>query len=333
MSEPALAFVVIGLNEGPHLRATFAALTQQGVPRERCEIIYVDSGSGDDSVAIARRAGVDVLVEIPRATASAARARNAGLARVRAPLVHFVDGDTELRPGWAREAMCAIESSAALAGVEGGLEEARPDHSFAHRVLKLEWPSGADDPPFLGGNALYRTAVVRDAGGFDERLRLGEDPELGVRLRRAGWRLHRLDRVMASHDLDLAGWRGYWRQSVRNGLSCGLVVRTTGGLLRGYWRGRLLATLAWSAALVALPVLLAVLAPLGLAAWALCAAVLVLRKAAQAMRAGKPLGTGLLYGVHTYFSKLPATVGLLHAYATPLAPRAPRQEAPLVSGS
>jgi glycosyltransferase involved in cell wall biosynthesis len=173
MTAPALSFVVIGLNEGAHLEASLAALLAQGVPRERCQIVYVDSGSEDASLAIARAAGVDALVEIPRATANAARARNAGLARAEALLVHFVDGDTKLRPGWARDAMSVLAANAKLAGVEGSLKEARPDHSIVHRALQMDWPIEPGEVPFVGGNALYRAAAVRDAGGFDERLRLG----------------------------------------------------------------------------------------------------------------------------------------------------------------
>lgn len=327
MSAPELSFVAIGLNESAHLGACLAALGEQGFPRENYQIVYVDSGSDDGSVAIARAAGIDALVEIPRATANAARARNAGLARAEAPFVHFVDGDTRLRSGWARDAMEALTADRKLAGVEGTLNEARPEHSLVHRTLQLDWPLQPGEVPFVGGNALYRTAAVRDAGGFDERLRLGEDPELGIRLQRSGWHFVRLERVMADHDLDARGMRAYLRQSYRKGLSCGLVVRATGGIARGYWRNRMLATLAWALGLVLLPALLIALlrvsptlAASGLAIGGAGVSLLALRKAYAARRAGSGLGTSLFYGVHTYFSKIPAALGIFAAYRTRLPP-------------
>jgi len=326
MIAPAVSFVVIGLNEGAHLAACFRALSEQGLPRSQCEIVYVDSGSDDDSLAIARAAGVDTLVEISRASASAARARNAGLARANAPFVHFVDGDTQLRPGWTREAMDALVGDAQLVGVEGALQEARPDHSLVHRTLALDWPVEAGDAPFLGGNALYRAQPVREIGGFDARLRLGEDPELGVRLRRSGWRMRRLASVMGLHDLDAAGFQAYVRQSYRKGLSCGLVVRATGGVIRGLWGGRQLATLAWASGLALVPVAALAALALGfgeaawaLGLWALAVVALTLRKSRHALAAGSDLRTSLAYGLHTYVSKIPAALGICAAYRADLA--------------
>jgi hypothetical protein len=206
------------------------------------------------------------------------------------------------------------------------LREARPDHSLVHRTLALDWPVEAGDAQFLGGNALYRTHPLREIGGFDARLPLGEDPELGVRLRRSGWRMRRLASVMGFHDLDAAGFRAYVRQSYRRGLSCGLVVRATGGVIRGFWGGRLLVTLAWASGLTLLPVaaLAALALGFGPAAWALglwavAVAALALRKSSHALAAGSDLRTSLAYGLHTYFSKLPAALGICAAYRVDLA--------------
>jgi hypothetical protein len=150
-------------------------------------------------------------------------------------------------------------------------------------------------------------------------------------MQRLGWRFERLARVMADHDLDAGGLRAYLRQNYRKGLSCGLVVRATGGLLSGYWRNRMLATLAWALGLVLLPGLLIALlrvlptrAASGLAIWGAGVSLLALRKAYAARRAGSGLGTSLFYGAHTYFSKIPAALGICAAYRTRLPPTRPR---------
>src|SRR5215831_12119972 len=85
--------VVIGRNEAPRLAA---ALTS--VPPQVAAAVYVDSGSSDSSVAVARSAGFDV-VELDRsAPFTASRARNAGVRHLRElhpnlELVQFLDGD------------------------------------------------------------------------------------------------------------------------------------------------------------------------------------------------------------------------------------------------
>jgi GT2 family glycosyltransferase len=54
-------------------------------------------------------------------------------------------------------------------------------------------------------------------GGFDPRLIAGEEPELCVRLRRAGWKVWRLEAEMALHDAAITHFRQWWRRSRRGG--------------------------------------------------------------------------------------------------------------------
>ena len=79
MSAKALTLgaVVIGRNEGRHLGRCLQSLGE-GV--QAC--IYVDSGSTDDSVAVAQRLGVDVIRLDADTPYTAARARNEGWARL-----------------------------------------------------------------------------------------------------------------------------------------------------------------------------------------------------------------------------------------------------------
>ena len=94
--------VAIGRNEGERLAACLRSLLRSTRPRA---IVYVDSGSTDGSVALARGLGVQVVELDLSIPFTAARARNVGyehLARTvptdRAP-VQFVDGGLRGRPG------------------------------------------------------------------------------------------------------------------------------------------------------------------------------------------------------------------------------------------
>jgi serine O-acetyltransferase len=69
----------------------------------------------------------------------------------------------------------------------------------------------------VGGDALYRIAVFAAAGGFNEALIAGEEPELCWRLRRAGHEIHRLGQDMTLHDAQLLRFRHWWRRMVRGG--------------------------------------------------------------------------------------------------------------------
>src|SRR5690606_22852912 len=86
-------------------------------------VVYVDSGSTDGSVEAARRAGAEVVTLDLSVPFTAARARNAGLARLSEggmpPLVQFVDGDCELQPGWIPAARAFLDGHPDVAVVCG----------------------------------------------------------------------------------------------------------------------------------------------------------------------------------------------------------------------
>ena len=86
--------VVIGRNEGARLAVCLDSLRPQ-VRR----VIYVDSGSTDDSLTTARARGAEVVALDMSVPFTAARARNAGLAALAADapdFVQLVDGDCEV---------------------------------------------------------------------------------------------------------------------------------------------------------------------------------------------------------------------------------------------
>src|SRR6056297_2832967 len=105
MAEPVAA-VAIGRNEGDRLTGCLASLTAQGLS----PVVYVDSGSTDGSVEAARRLGAEVVELDLSVPFTAARARNAGAARMAevAPntaYIQFIDGDCELAEGWISAAL------------------------------------------------------------------------------------------------------------------------------------------------------------------------------------------------------------------------------------
>jgi GT2 family glycosyltransferase len=209
--------VVIGRNEGARLLACLRSVLQSGVPAA-----YVDSGSTDGSVAAARDLGVET-VELDLDTPfTAARARNAGFeALVRhAPgvrYVQFLDGDSELRPGWLERAAAELDARPDTAIVFGRCRERRPEASVYNRLCDVEWDVPVGESTYCGGNAMVRVAAFREAGLYDPTLIAGEEPEMCVRLRHRGWRIHRVDAEMNWHDADMTRFRQWWRRNVRNG--------------------------------------------------------------------------------------------------------------------
>ncbi|UWQ23217.1 glycosyltransferase [Jannaschia sp. W003] len=210
--------VAIGRNEGARLLRCLRALRAQ----IDGPVIYVDSGSTDGSVAAARELGAAVVELPPDTPFTAALARNAGLARLmeeNAPphLVQFVDGDCEIVEGWLPAARAFLAAHEDVAVVCGRRRERHPEASVWNRMIDREWDTPVGEARACGGDALMRVRALRDVGGFDERLIAGEEPELCVRLRAAGWRVWRLDAEMTLHDAAMTRASQWWRRTARAG--------------------------------------------------------------------------------------------------------------------
>ena len=224
LSPPHVGIVVIGRNEGERLSSCFASLRGLGAP-----VVYVDSGSVDDSIARARREGVEVLALDPTRPFTAARARNEGFAALRTArpglaFVQFVDGDCTLVDGWLAAAEQAMDERPERAVVVGPLQERRPEASIYNRLCALEWKSPPGDLAnfgALGGIMLVRAEVFKHLGGFNEAVIAGEDSELGVRVARAGFRVSKIAAAMATHDAGIERFGQWWRRAVRGGHAIG----------------------------------------------------------------------------------------------------------------
>ena len=185
-------------------------------------VVYVDSGSTDDSVAQARLRGFEVVELDTSIPFTAARARNAGLRRLedRWPelaFVQLVDGDCALAPGWMEAAVAELESNRRLAVVCGRRREVNPGASVYNRLSDMEWNTPVGDAPACGGDALARLSALREVGGYDERLIAGEEPEMCARLRAREWGIRRIAHEMTLHDAAMTRFGQWWRRSVRSG--------------------------------------------------------------------------------------------------------------------
>lgn len=211
-----LAAVVIGRNEGARLIRCLASLQGRAAP-----VIYVDSGSTDGSVAAAETAGADVVALDMSLPFTAARARNAGLERLKAvsnaEFVQVIDGDCELCDGWIETARAFLQQHPKVAIVAGRLRERFADATVWNRLADAEWDTPSGPTQAVGGIAVLRCTAIDQVGGYRDQLIAGEEPELCLRLRRAGWNIWRLDAEMALHDIAMTSWRQWWRRTRRHG--------------------------------------------------------------------------------------------------------------------
>ena len=300
-----IAAVVIGRNEGARLKACLAVL--RGAVG--C-IVYVDSGSADGSVAHARACGARVVELDPARPFTAARARNAGLAvldRGQTDLVQLIDGDCVLRAGWIEAGAALLAARPGVAMVCGRRREAHPEHSVYNRLCDMEWEGPTGAIPACGGDALARLAALDAVGGFDASLIAGEEPELCLRLRRAGWDIWRLPDEMTWHDARMTRFGQWWRRSLRAGHAFAEGAALHGATPERHWVAQTRRALLWGAVLPVVIVAAGLVHPAG---WAL-ALVYPLQVLRLAARRGAGRREAWAWAAFTTLAKFAEAAGVL----------------------
>ncbi len=212
-----LGIVIIGRNEGERLKNGLLSLQPYNVP-----IVYVDSGSTDGSVELACSFSTNVIeldLEIPF---TAARARNTGFETLLSlypnlEYVQFMDGDTQVVPGWLENAGSYLQEHSEVAVVCGRRREKYPEHSIYNTLCDLEWDTPIGSTKACGGDAMMRVVAIKEVGGYNPHLIAGEEPEMCVRLRQKGWKIFGLAAEMTLHDAQMTHFSQWWKRSQRAG--------------------------------------------------------------------------------------------------------------------
>lgn len=211
--------VIIGRNEGDRLRQCLLSAMNQ---LKTAQIVYVDSGSTDTSVDLARSLAIEVVELDMTIPFTAARARNEGLARLKSlnpelEYVQFVDGDCEIVNPWLEKAEQFLTQNPDFAVVCGRRRERFPDKTLYNYLCDLEWNTPIGEAKACGGDSMMRVAAVEQVGGFNLNLIAGEEPELCQRLRNHQWKIYRLEAEMTLHDADMTLFSQWWKRMIRSG--------------------------------------------------------------------------------------------------------------------
>ncbi|MCZ8101505.1 MAG: glycosyltransferase family A protein [Burkholderiales bacterium] len=241
--------MAIGRNEGDRLVRCLSSVAREKVP-----FVYVDSGSTDDSRNAALRLGADVVELDLSVPFTAARARNAGLWRLLEAypdltFVQFVDGDCEIRDGWLATARAFLAQAADIAVVCGRRRERHPEASVFNRLCDIEWNGPVGEILECGGDAMMRVEPLVAVGGYRTDLIAGEEPELCVRLRGAGWKIWRLGEEMTLHDAAMSRWTQWWNRSKRAGHAFAEVAWIHKGSPFAIWTRSVVSAVVWGGVL------------------------------------------------------------------------------------
>ncbi len=198
MPVPRFSVVVPAYNGSETIAATIESVL--GQTETDLELIVVDDGSADDTVAVVSRFRSDSRVTlIEQENQGTAAARNTGIAAAQGEYVAFLDNDDLWMPEYLAEAGAALdrEPDAGFAYCDAwGFDDA--SRRFLRRT---ELESRPDAGPGAGSEATLeqlvrvnfvmssvctRRSVLEELGGFDATVRGTDDYDLWLRIMLAG---------------------------------------------------------------------------------------------------------------------------------------------------
>jgi len=218
MPEPPVTVIIVNHNRAALLEACLRSLLQpQGV---EFEVVVVDNGSQDGSAevveAFARGAPFAVRLLRNAENLGFCAANNQGIRASRAPFVALLNNDAEAEPYWLARLQAAFEDPRVgmaaskilvyddpgvidkaghliwLDGQNRGRGTGQLDSGQFDRLEEVLWPDGCA--------CMYRRAMLDEIGLFDEDLfAYGDDAELGLRARIAGWRCLYVPQAVVRH--------------------------------------------------------------------------------------------------------------------------------------
>lgn len=193
-----VSIVVRALNEAEHLPALFTGLLRQ--TRRPDEVVLVDSGSTDDSVAIAEAHGARI-VHIAPEDFSFGRSLNLGCSQATGDILVFVSAHVyPVDEKWLERLVAPFERPAI--GLVYGRQTGDHRTKFSELEVFRRWFPLTSDPdqatPFCNNaNCAIRATAWRDLP-YDESLTGLEDLDWATRAQAAGWRIaYQADAVIA----------------------------------------------------------------------------------------------------------------------------------------
>ncbi len=221
---PPVSVVIAAHNEEKHIHDSISAIEDMDYPRELIEIILVDSNSSDNTWSIGSKLA-DKCVKINSPYPTAGESFNAGILVSNHDYVWISGGDIILDANFLRIAISALKENQDVAVVTGywiemkksGFNKTLDNMDLRYRQYKDFF---ADTP----NGGVFRKKVLFALNGYDERIRKGQETELGQRLRDKGWYILKKNHPQGRHDYDIVGFTGMANRYFIQGESSGRLL-------------------------------------------------------------------------------------------------------------
>lgn len=207
-SRIVFSIIIPARNEEGNMGRCLQSIAAVDWPTDQMEVLVVDNGSTDRTVAVARASGAQVLL---RPGATVAALRNFGVSQSRGRMLVFLDADCTVSPGWFRQAERYLHQRDVCCF--GSPPVVPKESTWVQRAwFHVRRKKGCAETDWLESmNMFVRREAFEQVGGFNADLVTCEDYDLSLRLRKTG-RLIADDRIVAVHHGEAASLRHFFRK-------------------------------------------------------------------------------------------------------------------------
>jgi len=161
------------------------------------EIIVVDNGSTDATLNIVNK--LESVKLVKQSNVSISTSRNSGAKIAEGDFFAFIDSDCLVCDGWREAAIEILSSNPIIAGT-GSHYDLPENPTWVERAwLSSRKLSPSENTSVVGGNFIIKKSAFEAVNGFDEKLITDEDTDIGIRLRKAGFKVIYAPQVRVIH--------------------------------------------------------------------------------------------------------------------------------------
>lgn len=185
-NKPKFSFIIPAFNEEKYIGKCLEAIFASDFKESHYEIIVVDNGSTDATLACAKAFPIVKTASAPEFKVGGVR--NYGARISNGDVLIFLDADCLIDKGWLRRAEKLLANAPFT--VFGGGCKLRDNPSFLEKYWLLEEAGSATMPRHLiGASIVMARPVFEKLGGFDESVSSGEDTLMSQKAQLLGFKV------------------------------------------------------------------------------------------------------------------------------------------------
>jgi GT2 family glycosyltransferase len=203
---PFVSIILVNYNGKHFLRDCLNSLENQTYPRDRFEVLLIDNGSHDESIAFLHAHHPWVRVIDAKRNLGFASGNNLGFAHTESEFVALLNNDTVVEARWLEALVGVIRADERIGAATSKILFKDRPHVINNAGLNLYQDGSGGDRGYqqtdegqfdheaevfgaCGASVLYRRAMLDEIGWLDDRFFMYyEDLDLAWRARLAGWR-------------------------------------------------------------------------------------------------------------------------------------------------